>query len=196
MKLRQGPSGPFLTNDGGAPLDFGDGARLRMVDLSQVIPGPQFVPTAKTTIKAAGFTGVDADALTLTLTGPKPGARYAAELTFDVVNDSTNTDASVNLYLDVSVDDGTTWTEFAASTHRPPSASTASPSGRQVSLHLPLGLGSALGVLPDSPSLKIRSAASQPTFLGGVGSALASPDTAGSSTTSKGSFYLRLEECF
>jgi len=198
--LRVSPSGPDAVSDNQVPLDPGPGFRLRMIDLSSLIgDGSEVIPTAKTTIKAAGFGGSDANALSLTFDNPKPGARYGAELTFDVVNTSTNIDSTVNLYLDVSVDGGTTWNEIAANTHHPSAAADLATdvlSGRQVTLRLPLGLGSDLGVLANSPSIKIRAAAAQPSYLGGAGAELYSPTTASSSTTSKGTFYMRLEECF
>jgi hypothetical protein len=198
--IRLSPSGPDIVNSGGTPFAPGPGARMRMQDLSSVIgDGSVVIPTAKTTIKAAGFTGSDADALQLSMDLPKVGARYGMQLTFDVVNTSTNIDSTVDLYLEVSVDGGTTWTERASNQHHPSAAADLTTdvlSGRQVSLFVPLGLGSALGVVAGSPSIKVRAAAAQPTYLGGAGAELYSPLTDVSSATSKGTFYMRLEECF
>lgn len=198
--IRLSPSGPDIKNSGGAPFAPGPGARMRMADRSDVIgDGSEVIPTAKTTIKAAGFGGSDADALTLTLDLPNAAARYGMLLTFDVVNTSTNIDSTVDLFLDVSVDGGTTWTERASNQHHPSAAADLTTdvlSGRQMSLYVPLGLGSALGVVAGSPSLKIRPSAAQPSYLGGAGAELYSPSTSLSSGTSKGTFYMRLEECF
>lgn len=198
MQLRQSPSGPFVVNPDNGPLTFGPGARLRMEDQSSVIgDGSVVIPTLKSVIGTNDIPGNDA--LIQTLLAPNKNLQYGARMLFDVINTSTNIDSTVDLYLDYSIDGGATWVPWGSNQHHPSAAADLTSdvlSGRQVELNIPLVKGSDLGIGDATPSLKLRPSVSQPSYTGAAGVELYSPTTAQSSTVSKGTFYISLQECF
>jgi hypothetical protein len=70
--------------------------------------GSQSIPSTRDVISPDGF-GNPA-ALVLTLDAPKQALHYRANLSLDVINSATSPGGEVVLYLDVSVDGGTTFT--------------------------------------------------------------------------------------
>lgn len=162
IPIRLAPSGPVVAT-------FGSGAILRLQDTTSLMTGSAAIPLAPGLICPDGFGATDAIVLTI----PTPNAllKYGAELELDVVNNSTSGAQEVVLYLDISIDGGTTYTNFAKNVHhmsvvgQDPSAHTPIGSnGRTCSVHLPQTLGSALGIDNAAPpaSLKLRARASAP----------------------------------
>lgn len=199
--IRLSPSGPPITNSGGGPLEFGPGARLRLEEAVSTMGGSQAIPTDApefAVISPGGFTPAGDDPIVLTLNNPKEGLRYRANLALDISSNSTNTEGEIVLYLDTSVDGGTTWTNQAKNVHSTPINinETADQHGfRPVQVWLPLTLGSDLGVdesVP-SPSLKLRARAQQTID---AGMQVNSEPTATGVSGMNGTIHIELEECF
>ncbi len=200
--IRLSPSGPVIANANGGPLDAGPGMRLRLTEAQSTMGGSLAVPVAPDVISAAGFG--DPAAIVLTLTGPKAGLRYRAKLSLDLNNVTTAVLTQVVLYLDTSIDGGTTYTNRAKCAHIVAPGSTShfdAPNNcRNGDVYLLLTLGSALGVDDDVPtaSLKLRARANMP--LGTLGNVLVSSlaTSAGGTpvTSCGGTVHLELEECF
>jgi hypothetical protein len=157
--------------------------------------GSQAIPTTPDVIGPDGF-GAPA-ALVLTLDAPKEKLSYRANLSLDVINTSTNEGGEVVLYLDVSLDGGTTFTNRAKNVHTINSTVT-DVEGRPMQVWLPLTLGSALGISDATPpaSIKLRARANQVTGPSSV-SVSSSSSSAGSPpvTGLNGSIHMELEEC-
>jgi hypothetical protein len=200
LPVRYSPSGSPIANAGGAPLSFGPGARLRLTEAQSLMGGSQAIPTSPgedSVISPDGFG--DADAVVLTLLAPKQALQYRAKLSLDVINDSTNTAAEVVLYLDTSVDGGTTYTNRAKCVHKIDSMQDTN-EARNMDAYLPLSLGSALGIddgVP-TPSIKLRARANLPVgTLGNVLVSSLSTSGGGSAVTGlNGTIHMELEECF
>jgi hypothetical protein len=189
--IRLSPSGPII----GKASSTGPGARLRLTEALSVMGGSQSIPTVPDVISPDGF-GV-ANPLVLTLDAPKAALRYRAHLSLDVINLSTNEGGEVVLYLDTSVDGGTSYTNRAKNVHIINSSSTDI-EGRQMQLWLPLTLGSALGVNDATPpaSIKLRARANQ--AVGSPSLAVSSSSTTNGSspvTELNGTIHMELEEC-
>ena len=189
--IRLSPSGPII-GKAGSP---GPGARVRLTEASSVMGGSQAIPTDPDVISPDGF-GAPA-ALVLTLDAPKEALHYRANLTLDVTNDSTSPGGEVVLYLDVSIDGGTTYTNRAKNAHHI-NATTTAREARQMQVWLPLTLGSALGVSDAAPpsSIKLRARANQvvgaiPTLV----NSLATSDGAAPVAGLNGTIHMELEEC-
>lgn len=162
--IRLSPSGPVITNENGAPLTFGPGARVRLTELCSTMTGTTDVPQCPEVISANGFG--DSTALTLTLDAPNEKFRYRANLSLDLVSSATAAGGIVVLYLDTSVDNGQTFTNRVANSHQIGtginSIDPGHPAeGRQIEIWMPLTGGSSLGVDNSSPpaSLQIRAQA-------------------------------------
>jgi len=187
--IRLSPSGPII----GKGTSPGPGARLRLTEATSVMTGSLAIPPMADVIGPDGF---DAPAeLVLTLDAPKEHLHYRANLSLDVVNTSTNEGGEVVLYLDVSVDGGSTYTNHAKNTHLI-NTSPEQLEARPMQVWLPLTLGSALGVNDAShpPSIKLRARAQQ--VVGGCN--VNSAATSGGSmpvTDLNGTIHLELEEC-
>jgi hypothetical protein len=160
--IRLAPSGPVIGNTDGGPLDFGPGARLRLTEANSIMGGSLALPTVPDVISPDGFG--DVDAIVLTLLAPKSELKYRANLTLDVLNNTTNAGGEAVLYLDVSLDGGATYTNVVRNSHlvKPGILGSADPVAysRPVSVWLPQVSGEALGVVTDTtPSIKLRARA-------------------------------------
>ena len=189
--IRLSPSGPVI-GKAGSP---GPGARLRLTEATTTMGGSQTIPTVPDVIGPDGF-GAPA-ALVLTLDAPKEALHYRANLALDVIDTATNPGGEVVLYLDVSVDGGTTYTNRAKNAHVV-NAGFGNVEGRQMQVWLPLTLGSALGVSDTTPppSIKLRARANR--VLGDDGVAVSSVATSGGGApvaALNGTIHLELEEC-
>lgn len=197
MIIRQSPSGPVIANSGGAPIDFGPGARLRLTEANSIMGGSQQVPTdTPEEISADGF-GQN-NPLALTLNAPKAALQYRAKILLDITNDSTNTTGEVIVYLDTSIDGGTIYTERVKNSHFVGHTTDGLPQTRQVELHLPLILGTSLGV-DDSvptPTLKLRARAMQTGAEETMAVSSLGTSGTGGITGLAGSIHMELEECF
>lgn len=196
--IRLSASGPNIGNELGGPLEFGPGAQLRMDDNSWIIgDGSVVIPTAATIVYTAGFAG-DVPCV-VSLADPAPTKRYAIEVEFDTINNSTNIDTFVQVFLDVTNDGGATWHEIASNQHHPSAAADLASdvnSGSHMALHQRMIQGGAMGVEAGDASLIVRCRLAAPAYLGGAGVELYSPYTSGASTFSRGTFYMRLTELF
>ena len=189
--VRLSPSGPVI-GKGGSP---GPGARLRLTEATSVMGGSQAVPTVPDTISPDGF-GAPTP-LVVTLDAPKEALHYRANLALDVINSATSPGGEVVLYLDVSVDGGTSYTNRAKNAHVI-NAGLGNVEGRQMQVWLPLTLGSALGVSDASPppSIKLRARANQVLGSSDVGvRSLATSDGGSPVSGLNGTIHLELEEC-
>jgi hypothetical protein len=189
--IRLSPSGPVI----GKASSPGPGARLRLTEATSVMGGSQAIPTVPDVISADGF-GVPTPVV-LTLDAPKETLQYRANLALDVANSSTNIGGEVVLYLDVSIDGGTTYTNRAKNAHLI-NSTTTEVEGRQMQVWLPLTLGSALGISDATPpaSIKLRARAQQ--VLGSVSpvvSSLATSDGTSPVSGLNGTIHMELEEC-
>lgn len=197
LPIRYAPSGAVISNTDGGGLKPGSGMRLRLVEAMTVMGGSLAVPVAAEVIGADGFGVATATVLTVDL--PKQGLKYRAKLSLDLINTTTNVPAQVVLYLDTSLDGGTTWTNRARSMHVCPTSSTTLQGARNGDIYLPMTLGEDLGIddAVPTPSLKLRARANLP--LGTAGDVLVSSAAAsgGTSVTSlNGTIHMELEECF
>lgn len=196
LPIRYSPSGAVIANADGGPLTPGSGMRLRLTEAMTVMGGSLAVPAAAAVVGPDGFAVATATVLTLDL--PKEGLKYRAKLSLDLINTTTNVDAQVVLYLDVSLDGGATYTNRARSAHVVTPGNAGS-GARNADVYIPMTLGADLGI-DDSvptPSIKLRARANLP--LGTAGDVLASSLAAsgGTSVTScNGTIHLELEECF
>lgn len=201
LPIRYSPSGAVISNSDGGDLTPGAGMRLRLTEAMSTMGGSLAVPAVADVISAAGFGNPAAVVLTLPL--PKEGLKYRAKLSLDLVNVTTNIDCQVVLYLDTSVDGGTTYTNRSKSAHRVTSGSTSqvTPAGaRNADVYLPMTLGSDLGVDDATPTanIKLRARASMP--LGTAADVLVSSlFVSGGGTPVEalnGTIHMELEECF
>ena len=198
LPVRYSPSGAVISNSGGGPFTPGSGARLRLVEANSTMGGSLAVPVSPTIISPAGF--LDTSAIVLTLDGPKAALKYRANLSLDVQNPTTIVEAQVVLYLDTSIDGGTTWVNQVKSMHVVVGTSSTK-FARNCGVFLPLTLGSVLGVV-DSPTpttnLKLRARAGMP--LGTLGDLLVNAPATSSGgspiTGLAGTIHMELEEAF
>ena len=189
--IRLSPSGPII----GKANSLGPGARLRLTEATSVMGGSQSIPTVPDVIGPDGF-GAPA-ALVLTLDAPKQALHYRANLALDVINTETNPGGEVVLYLEVSIDGGTTFTNRAKNAHVI-DGKTSDAEGRQMQVWLPLTLGSDLGISDATPpgSIKLRARANR--VVGSSSLLVSSLGTShGDSSVSglNGSIHMELEEC-
>jgi hypothetical protein len=191
--IRLSPSGPII---GGTPVGAGSGVRLRLLEASTPMGGSQAIPTVPEAIGPDGFGA--AVPLVLTLDSPKQNLRYRANLSLDVVNNSTNVGGEVVLYLEVSVDGGTTFTSHAQNAHVI-NAGHGDITGRQMQVWMPLTLGSALGVNDTTPTATIKLRARANQVLGEsdalLVSSLASSHGMPPVIGLNGTIHMELEEC-
>jgi hypothetical protein len=198
--IRLSPSGPVISNAGGGPYDPGAGARLRMVELVSTMSGNEAVPTtlAAAVICSDGFEGDDP--LVLTLANPKEGLQYRAELRLDLFNITTSHNAIVVLYLESSVDGGSTWTERAKNAHVvQPQLGVGSEDngqGREASVAMVLDAGADLGVVDGTTSsIRVRALAKLTTGSQTDVSVSSLASTTGQANLN-GTIHMQLEECF
>jgi len=196
MKIRISPSGPVVENSSGGPFEPGTGAMLRLSEGTTTIGGSLRILTTAQTIGTQLGGGT---VLVATLDAPNPNLRYRATLLLDVQNTTTNASAEVQLFIDTSIDGGTTWVEEVANAHAVGQATGAAllgPETKQVRLDMTLRLGSALqsDMLATSPSLKVRARIGQVADVAlCVVNSLA---TSGDETGLTGSVLLQLSEHF
>jgi hypothetical protein len=139
----------------------------------------------------------DPDALVLTLDDPKPDLHYRANLAIDVINTSTNEGGEVVLYLDVSLDGGTSFTNHAKNVHVI-NSTVEDVEARQMQVWLPLTLGSDLGISESTPpaSIKLRARANRVVGTSSLMvSSQATSDGAVPVSGLNGSIHMELEEC-
>lgn len=158
MKIRLSPSGPVVENSSGGPFEPGDGAMLRLSEGMTTIGGSLRILTTAQTIGTQLGGGT---VLVATLANPKTNLRYRATVLLDVENTTTNSSADVQIFIDTSIDGGTTWVEEVANAHYVGAGSGVDGTirtPRQVRCDMTLRLGSALlsTMTATSPSLKVR----------------------------------------
>jgi hypothetical protein len=190
--IRLSPSGPIIGKGGGSP---GPGARLRLTEATSTMGGTLDIPTVPDVIGPEGF-GAPA-ALVLTLDTPKEALQYRANLALDVANTATNQGGEVILYLDLSVDGGTTYTNRAKNAHIV-NASITDVEARQMQVWLPLTLGSVLGVSDAAhpPSIKLRARAQRVLGTSDVAvNSFSTSDGTPPVTGLNGTIHMELEEC-
>lgn len=200
LPIRYSPSGAVISNTNGGDLVPGSGMRLRLVEANSAMGGSLAVPSAAggAVIGPAGF--ADPSAIVLTIDLPKEGLKYRAKCALDLVNVTTSAECNVVLFLDTSIDGGTTYTNRAKVAHVVSSGSigqTTPQGARNADVTLPLTLGSDLGVDDDVPTANIKLRARAQLTVGALGNVLAnSLATSGSVTSLNGSIHMELEECF
>lgn len=197
--IRLSPSGPVIGNTDGGPLSFGPGARLRLVEANSIMGGSLALPTVPDVISPAGFG--DPGAIVLTIPKPKAEYQYRATLALDIQNTATNAGGEAVLFLDLSIDGGTTYVNFVKNSHLVKSGvlgdASAQNLSRQCQIWLPLITGAGVGVVTDTtPSIKLRARA-----LAAVGNPILlvnSPASSGGIVTTglAGTIHMELEECF
>jgi len=155
--------------------------------------GSLAVPVVPDVICPDGFG--QTDAIVLTLPTPKQGLKYRARLALDLLSASTLTSAQVVLYLDVSIDGGTTYTNRAKVSHV-----IGTTPARAAEIRMPLLTGAQLGINDNTPPASIKLRARANNQVGEVGALLVS--SLGSSgggtpvTNLNGTIAMELEECF
>lgn len=158
-KLRYATSGGLIQNAEGGDFAPGAGALMRLAEGYMVVGGTLQITTTPQTLGTLLDAGT---VLIQTLDEPAENLRYRASLSVDVVNDNTTTSAEVVLFIDTSVDGGTTWTNQVNNSHFLGAGSGSAGSaenGMHCRLDMTMRLGSALsgGGVPDgSPSIKVR----------------------------------------
>ena len=190
--IRLSPSGPVIGKVG-TP---GPGARIRLTEATSTMGGSQAIPTVPDVIGVNGFGA--SPPLVLTLDAPKEALSYRANLALDVRNTATSPGGEVVLYLDVSIDGGTTYTNRAKNVHAINSTITDQVEARQMQVWLPLVLGSALGISDATPpaSIKLRARANQ--AVGSDAVQVNSQAISGGVTPVSelnGTIHMELEEC-
>lgn len=200
LPIRYSPSGAVIAT-------LASGARLRLTETAAVITGPgpgtiniPAAADASSVICTDGFGG--ASAIVLTLANPLQANQYRAELELDVINTSTNVEGQVVLYLDTSVDGGTTWTNRAKVAHlidAQNEAGATNSESRPMAINLVLTTGQQLGCVDGTTtSLKLRARANLPVGTAGavkVDSPAASGGGGSAVTGLQGTFHAELEEC-
>lgn len=199
--LRLPPSGPPIKNAGGGGFAPGSGARLRLAETTSPMSGSLAVPASPDVICPDGFGSTDA--IVLTLAAPKQALKYRARLALDVLNTTTNVSAEVILYLDVSIDGGTTYTNRAKVDHvvgvtpQDTAGHTAiGTNARGVEIRMPMLTGAQLGINDNTPPANIKLRARANSQVGSVlVSSLAS--SGGTPVTGlNGTIAMELEECY
>jgi hypothetical protein len=188
--IRLSPSGPVI----GKATSPGPGARLRLTEATSVMGGSQAIPSIPDVISPDGF-GVP-NPLVLTLDAPKQALHYRANLSLDVNDSSTSPGGEVVLYLDVSLDGGTTYTNRAKNAHTINSTTTGV-EGRPMQVWLPLTLGTDLGINDATPpaSIKLRARANKTLGSGLTVSSLATSNGSSPVSGLNGTIHMELEEC-
>jgi len=188
--IRLSPSGPVI----GKATSPGPGARLRLTEATSVMGGSQAIPSIPDVISPDGF-GVP-NPLVLTLDAPKQALHYRANLSLDVNDSSTSPGGEVVLYLDVSLDGGTTYTNRAKNAHTINSTTTGV-EGRPMQVWLPLTLGTDLGINDATPpaSIKLRARANKTLGSGLTVSSLATSNGGSPVSGLNGTIHMELEEC-
>ena len=188
--IRLSPSGPII-GKGATP---GPGARIRLTEATSPMGGSQAIPS---TPDAIGPDGFGMPALVLTLDAPKPNLRSRANLALDVINTSTNEGGEVVLYLDVSIDGGTTFTNRAKNVHVI-NYTVTDVEARQMQVWFPLTLGSDLGISETAPpaNIKLRARANRAVGTSSLMvSSMATSDGDSPVSDLNGSIHMELEEC-
>jgi hypothetical protein len=209
--MRLSPSGPVITNEQGAPLSFGPGARVRLTETVSTMEGSTAIPECPQVISAEGFGS--SNAITLVLDTPNSQLRYRANMSLDLASRSTLGGGLVVLYLDTSVDAGANFTNQVKNSHQINTGINASesltpPEARQAQIWMPLISGNSLGVSANanspSPSLQLRARAQLISGASGIVEVFSHSSEAGDGfgdcseavTGMNGTIHLELEECF
>lgn len=186
--LRLPPSGPVFKNGNGVPVVMGPGAMLRLVEARTTCSAGNVIPTVPDVIGnpigTAGFL--------LAFDKPSPGLQYRATLKCDVLNPTTNAAAAVELYLEYSADGATGWTLAASNSHVVGAGPVATSAGRHIEIDMPLGFGSALGVVAGQANLFLRARIGASVLGGQV--QLVSPVTPGGNPGSVGAVDMTFSE--
>lgn len=183
--VRLSPSGPNIVNSDGGPFDPGHGARIRLVEASTTITGTITIPTTPTELgNPMGGT-----AYRLLLDAPDPGHYFRVTTLVDVLNPTTNANAAVELYVDLSTD-GASWTEYASNSHL-----IGFSGARQIRCDMKLKLGSAVGVQAGQANMYVRTRIGASSG-GGVVLVESSATPGDTAILSVGSALMQLEECF
>ncbi len=183
--IRLSPSGPVIANSGGGPFAPGPGASLRLVEAQCTIGGSLAIPTVPVvigpTLGVPGFLDV--------LALPNAALNYRATVLLDVLNGTTNAQASVELYLDSSTD-GVTFNEIASNSHL-----IGQNSVRQIRLDQKLTSGVNFGIIAGQGSLYLRAriGASTQTYPNVLAESAVTP---GGDAHGVGTVLMQLEECF
>lgn len=194
--IRLAPSGPPILNASGGPFAPGPGARLRLTETNFTMGGTTSIPTVADVIGPLGF---GTAAAVLSLDTPQAGLEYRAKILLDVINTSTNTDGEVVLYLDVSIDGGTTFINEVANVHHIAAAQANVADARQMELCWLMTKGLDFGVVTGTtPTIKLRARANIPVgVLGQVKvDSLASSNGSIRVTGLAGTIHMELEECY
>lgn len=161
--LRLSPSGPVITNEAGAPLTLGPGARIRLTEVVSVMVGDTKIPECPETISGNGFGKPEAEAIVIQLEDPNPKYRYRANISLDLVSKATTGGGVVILYLDASIDAGKTFRNVVKNSHHIGSGYDSTQpeegaEGRQAQLWMPMVTGQGLGIPygETAPSIQIR----------------------------------------
>ena len=191
--IRLSPSGPII----GKATSPGPGARIRLTEATSPMGGSQSIPSTPEVISPDGFGS--STPLMLTLDAPKADLHYRANLALDVINTSTSEGGEVVLYLDVSIDGGTTFTTRAKNVHAINTTEGESDvEARQMQVWFPLTLGSDLGIHDTTPPASIKLRARAQRVVGSSGLLVSSRATSdGDSPVSdlNGTIHMELEEC-
>lgn len=157
MIIRLAPSGPEIANQEGGKLEFGKGAVLR--EEIQQTPATGFVALNGTPV-VLGATPIAP--MLLTLADPDPNKRYSGRLDLDVVNQGAGPGV-VEMTIDRSIDNGSSWATVAAATMSIGGNSDGTLDAQHLSLQLVPTLGSVLGVTDTTASLMLRATIAAPS---------------------------------
>lgn len=187
--IRLSPSGPVIAS-------FGTGMRLRLADVEATMDGEIDKVIPSTNAGVINYDGFGGEApVTVQLTNPKPGRTYRAELRLDVWNYTTNISGQLAMFIEASVDGGTNWTIVARNGHQIQSqiGADAARDGqtREVSLAFVNTIGSSIGILDTTATLKLRG---RLQALTADTLAVNSLDTVAGVAGMNGNIYLLLEE--
>lgn len=189
QKVRLSPSGPVL-------FEIGSGARLRLTESESTMGGTVNVPTTQSQLCTDGFDG--SSPIVVSLATPKEANRYRADLRLDLFNVTSSHNAIVCLYLESSVDGGSTWTTRAKNAHViQPSLGVGSEdngAAREASLSFVMTMGESLGVI-DGTTTSIRFRGSARLVTGALGDVTVSSLASATETNLNGTVYIALEEC-
>ncbi len=184
--IRLSPSGPVIANAAGGPFAPGPGARVRLVEATTTIAGTSgvlLIPSTPTEIaNPPGTTN-----FRVQLPDPNSALEYRATIICDVLNPTTNANASVELYIDTSSDAGSTWHEQVSNSHL-----VGFSGARQIRCDMPLRPGANVNAVSGAPAVLVRARIGASSGGGVV--MIESAGTPGQ-VDGVGTCLLQLEEC-